>query len=313
MRLRRPKSRSHTVAVTFLGLLGIALLLGPFAQAEGATLHLRNGTLAIECHWTAGDAVIVTRGGAAIRVPRDEIVRIEDAPPAEPCPAAAPPPTMTLGAAPASPAVPAIAPPRFPAPPPDMPLSPAEASLSTAQRQTLADIRQLVSGFVREYQPPLPVEVVVMPLASTNLPSLSSIGVSYSLGRMHVDPRLLGGPSPDAIIAKVLALQLASRPTATSLEDYQREQRQQSFDANAKAVEILARVKGWPEPTAVKSMHAWLLGLHMRGITPPSRSQPTACEQILDLLARFPEQQQWTGGPSCGPPPRAPRSTPARS
>src|SRR5262245_61392167 len=117
MRLRRPKSRSHTLAVTFFWSLGIALLLGPFRRAEGATLHLRNGTLAIECHWTAGDAVIVTRGGAAIRVPRDEIVRIEEAPPAEPCPAAAPPPTMTLGAAPTSPAAPATAPSRFLAPP----------------------------------------------------------------------------------------------------------------------------------------------------------------------------------------------------
>jgi hypothetical protein len=291
----------------------MALPLGPFAPAEGATLHLRTGTLTIECHWTGADAVIVTRGGAAIRVPREEVVRIEDAPPAEPCPAAAPPPTMTLGAEPPAPAAPATASPRFPAPPPDMPLSPAEASLTTAQRQTLADIRQLVSGFVREYQPPMSVEVVVMPLASTNLPSLSSIGVSYSLGRMHVDPRLLSGPSPDAIIAKVLALQLAPRiPAAASLEDYQRQQRQQNFEANAKAVEILERVKGWPERTAVQSMHRWLLAVHMRRVT-PSRGQPTACEQILDLLTRFPERGQSTSGPSCGPPPGAPRSTPARS
>src|SRR5262245_8226793 len=97
MRLRRPRSRSHA-HLALVGLLGMALLLGPLARADGATLHLRNGTLTIECHWSGEDAVIVTRGGAAIRVPRDEVVRIEDAPPAEPCPAAAPPPTMTLGA-----------------------------------------------------------------------------------------------------------------------------------------------------------------------------------------------------------------------
>ncbi len=313
MRLRRPDSRSHAAAVAPLGLLGMALLCGPFARAEGATLHLRTGMLAIECHWTAEDAVIVTRGGVAIRVPRDQVVRIEEAPPTEPCPAAAPPPTMTLGAPP-PPVVPQATAPRIPlAPPPDVPLPAAEASLTEAQRGALADVRRLVNGFVSEYKPPLTVEVVVMPLASTNLASLANVGVSYSLGRLHVDPRMLGAPTQDPLIAKVLALQLAPRiRSAASLDDYQRQQRQQSLEANAKAVEILVRVKGSTEREAVHNLHAWLLALHMKGITPPS-GQPTACEQILDLLARFPEHRVGTGGPSCGPPPRAPGSTPARS
>lgn len=312
MRLRRPDPRSHTAAVAPLALFGMALLFDPFARAEGATLHLRSGMLAIECHWTAEDAVIVTRGGVAIRVPRDEVVRIEEAPPTEPCPAAAPSPTMTLGAPP--PVVPQATTPRGPlAPPPDVPLPAAEASLTAAQRRSLADVRQMVNGFISEYKPPLTVEVVVMPLASTNLASLANVGVSYSLGRLHVDPRLLDAPTPDPIIAKVLALQLAPRIRSyTSLDDYQRQQRQQSFEANAKAVEILVRVKGWTERAAVHNVQAWLLALHMRGITPQS-GQPTPCEQILDLLARFPEHRQGSGEPSCGPPPRAPGSAPARS
>ena len=315
MHQRRPDSRSHA-AVALLGFLVMALLFGPFARAEGATLHLRNGMLAIECHWAAEDDVIVTRGGVAIRVPRDEVVRIEEAPPTDPCPAAAPPPTMTLGA-PAAPASPPATPPRsVPAPLPDMPLSAAEASLTAAQRRALADIRQLAQGFVGEYKPPGTVEVVVMSLASTNLASLANVAVSYSLGRLHVDPRLLGAPTQDPLIAKVLALQLAPRIRSfDSLDDYQRQQRQQSFEANAKAVEILVRVKGVTEREAVQSVHMWLLALHVRGVTPPS-SQPTACEQILDLLARFPEHRQSTGGLSCGPPPRAPgarRPAPSRA
>jgi len=126
-------------------------------------------------------------------------------------------------------------------------------------------------------------------------------------------PGLLGAPIQDALIAKVLALQYGRRTlTATSLEDYERQRRQENFEANAKAVEILVRVKGWPERAALHSVHVWLLALH-RGGRPPSSGQPSACDQIVELQARFPEHREWTAELSCTPPPRAPRTAPARS
>src|SRR5262249_47495380 len=152
-----------------------------------------------------------------------------------------------------------------------------------------------------------------MRLGSTNLTSLANVGVVYSLGTLRVDPQLLESPSRDALIAKVLALQVAPRIAAVeSLEDYERQRRQQTLDANAKAVAILVRVKGWSEPRALQSVHAWLVGLNMRG-TPPRDGQPTPCEQIVDLLARFPDQQDWTAGLSCGPGPQGPRIPTSRS
>jgi hypothetical protein len=312
MRLPRRKIRSHAAGAS-LGLLGIALSLGPLVRTEAATLHLRSGALAIDCHWTGGDGVIVTRGGVAIRVPRAEVVRIDDAPPPEPCPAAAPEPTTTLGEPPA-PASPRVTAPSTPAAPaPQIPASPAEASLTPVQRQALADIRQFVNGFVIDYRLPTTIEVGVMALGSTKLTSLANVGVSHSLGRLLVDPGLLGAPIQDALIAKVLALQYGRRTlTATSLEDYERQRRQENFEANAKAVEILVRVKGWPERAALHSVHVWLLALH-RGGRPPSSGQPSACDQIVELHARFPEHREWTAELSCTPPPRAPGTAPARS
>ena len=61
------------------------------------------------------------------------------------------------------------------------------------------------------------------------------------------------------------------------------------LDANAKAVEILARVNGWPEVVALQVMAAYLAAAYAaqrRGQQIPV-GHPSACEELRDLLHRF--------------------------
>ena len=313
MRRSRRISEKRLAWNAGLGSLGVALALGLLVPAGAATLHLRNGSLAIECHWDTDDGVIVTRGGTALRVPRGEIDRIEDASSAASCPAIAPAPTMTLGEPPVPPQTGSVARGAPIAAPSSVPVLPVEAGLTSAQRQALAEVREFAGAFASAYHLPATIEVSVMKLGSTNLDSLANVGVVYSLGKLLVDPGLLEAPTRDVLIAKVLALQLAPRVhAADSLADYQRQRRHQSFEANAKAVEVLVQIKGWTERTALQRVHAWLLGLNVRGV-PPREGQPTPCEQIVDLLARFPDQKDWMAGASCSPTPAGGVSAPART
>jgi hypothetical protein len=71
-------------------------------------------------------------------------------------------------------------------------------------------------------------------------------------------------------------------------------------------------IKGWSEHTALERVHAWLVALN-RQHAQLREGQPTPCEQIIDLLARFPEQKEWTTNASCGSGPGGPVSPTGRT
>ena len=68
------------------------------------------------------------------------------------------------------------------------------------------------------------------------------------------------------------------------------------------AVDILVQVKGLPEEAAVEQMYAWLLAVHRAAVAGgrPSPSGPvTACDEIADLLRRYPAIKDRYAGREC--------------
>jgi hypothetical protein len=293
-------------AIPGAGCLGIALLLavGLVPPAGATKLHLRDSVLAVECHWVRSDGLIVIRNGVAMRVPHEDVVEVEleDPPaPAGACPALAPEPLLTLGAS--APPSPGPAPPPALAPP--APALPEERALTEDQRRHLAQLRALASATARAYRMPAPVGISVMALASTNLESLAGVGIAYTPGRLWVDPGLLGAWYADALVARTLAYELLPPVVqAASMADYERRQRQRDLDANAKAVEILARARAWPERVALQAVYEWLAATHRAVVAGQVRlrgGQPEPCDQIRDLLGRFPAERGWTASLECAP------------
>jgi hypothetical protein len=84
--------------------------------------------------------------------------------------------------------------------------------------------------------------------------------------------------------------------------DLRRAQAQREVEANAKSVEILTRVKGWPEATALRMVYNFLIASHRaiaQGRTVQLASHKPPCEEIKDLLGRFPQHRAWTIGLEC--------------
>jgi hypothetical protein len=70
-------------------------------------------------------------------------------------------------------------------------------------------------------------------------------------------------------------------------------------DANAKAVEILVRVREYPEPMALRLVYRHLESSHRDGVELLGHATP--CEEIGDLLRRFPQHRSVTGSWTCAP------------
>lgn len=90
-----------------------------------------------------------------------------------------------------------------------------------------------------------------------------------------------------------------SRPG--SPEEWARTQRPREMDANAKAVEILSRIRKWSERTAVITSLEFL----SRGAAAERRGNPrlighaSACDEIADFRARFPAHDEVTARYAC--------------
>jgi hypothetical protein len=131
---------------------------------------------------------------------------------------------------------------------------------------------------------------------------------SFRRGFFAVSAETLASPFRDTIVAHELAHYVlgheAPLPGATP-EDFKRAYQQRELDANAKSVEILARVGEMGERQALRAVYQYLRAvqlareryprLDLAGHKPP-------CEEIADLLARFPEQREWTVALECAPP-----------
>jgi IrrE N-terminal-like domain len=174
------------------------------------------------------------------------------------------------------------------------------ASLTPAQEQSVAEIEAFAERTARSYSlPPIPVLISHNPRSPAG---------SYRRGFFSVNALTLTSSFRDAIVAHELAHYVLGHDAplrGPTLEDYERERQERELEANAKAVEILTRAAGLDEERALKTVYLYLLGVHwaleryprmdLAGHKPP-------CEEIADLLSRFPLQRGWTAALECAPP-----------
>lgn len=158
-------------------------------------------------------------------------------------------------------------------------------SLTPQQKDALTDVQRFADATAAAYGL-MRIPVTVQP--RTNL----GIGGMYRQGNFYLNEGSLSSGHLTAMVAHELAhYVLGHEPTSgVSMAELLRAQEPRELDANAKAVEIMVRVKGMPQPQAVRTMVVFLRTAQ----NAQNRGQPNApghrppSEEIADLLARFP-------------------------
>ena len=172
-------------------------------------------------------------------------------------------------------------------------------TLTPAQNRSLDEVRVFADDTARVYGLH-PIHVLV-----SHNPE-SPVG-TYRRGFFAVNELVLRSEFRDAIVAHELAHYVLGHdaPLAGPTPEarlHEREQRE--LDANATSVEILRRVRGVPEDQALRMAYSYLLNVHRRLQRSPGEDllgHRPPCEEIADLLARYPGQLTWTSGLECAP------------
>jgi IrrE N-terminal-like domain len=182
-------------------------------------------------------------------------------------------------------------------------------TLTPAQEVAVAEVRALADDTARVYGVPR-----IAVLVGRNV---DGVGGTYRRGLFTVSTPMLGSRYRDSVVAHELAHYVLEhdRPLAgTLMLDLQREQEARELDANAKAVEILVRVRGYREEQALSLVYDHLLSVDRavarRTTVIPWGHRPP-CDEMIDLVARFPAHRGWTAGLPCSDP-RAPTEAAAR-
>jgi IrrE N-terminal-like domain len=170
-------------------------------------------------------------------------------------------------------------------------------SLTPAQKDTVVDVQGFADATAAAYRM---MRIPVTVQAPTNL----GIGGVYRQGNLFLNANALDSGHLTALVAHELGhYVLGHEPTSgVSMAELLKAQEVRELDANAKAVEIMMRVKGMPQPQAVRTMVVYLRSVQ----TAQSRGQPSTpghrppSEEIADLLMRFPEPTAPTGPQSAG-------------
>jgi len=173
-------------------------------------------------------------------------------------------------------------------------------TLTPAQEQSNAEVLRFAERTTRVYG--LPSIHVLVSHDPDDPPG------SFGHGFFSVSSITLMSTFRDAIVAHELAHYVLGHDAplpGDSYEEQQRAYQEREQDANAKSVEILQRVGGMSEERALRTVYAYLLGVHwaferyprlkLSGHKPP-------CEEIGDLLTRFPGQRAWTDSLECARP-----------
>jgi hypothetical protein len=159
-------------------------------------------------------------------------------------------------------------------------------SLTPRQKDVLADVKRFADATAATYglmRIPVTVE------AGTNL----GIGGRYRQGNFFLNAGTLDSGHLNALVAHELAHYVLGHDqmlSGVSMTELLKAQEPRELDANAKAVEILVRVKGMSQPQAVRTMVVYLRSAQ----NAQTRGQPNApghrppAEEIADLLTRFP-------------------------
>ncbi len=178
-------------------------------------------------------------------------------------------------------------------------LAAACSMMTPAQDRSLDEVRAFADETTRRYGLP-PIHVLV-----SHNPD-SPVG-SYRRGFFAVNRLVLGSEFRDAIVAHELAHYVLGHdaPLAGATNDARRrEVEQRELDANATSVEILAWVRQVPEDQALRMVYSYLLNVHRRLQRSPGEDllgHRPPCDEIADLLGRFPQQAVWTAGLECAP------------
>jgi hypothetical protein len=178
-------------------------------------------------------------------------------------------------------------------------LAAACSTLTPGQDRSLDEVRAFADETARRYGRE-PIHVLV-----SHNPD-SPVG-SYRRGFFAVNRLVLGSEFRDAIVAHELAHFVLGHdaPLAGATGDARRrEVEQRELDANATAVEILAWVRAVPEDQALRMVYSYLLNVHRRLQRSPGEDllgHRPPCDEIADLLGRYPQQLVWTAGLECAP------------
>ncbi len=173
------------------------------------------------------------------------------------------------------------------------------STLTPGQDRSLDEVRAFADETARHYGL-LPIHVLV-----SHNPD-SPVG-SYRRGFFAVNRLVLSSEFRDAIVAHELAHYVLGHdaPLVGATGDARRrEVEQRELDANAKAVEILAWVRQVPEDQSLRMVYSYLLNVHRRLLRSPGEDllgHRPPCDEIADLLGRYPRQLAWTGGLECAP------------
>ena len=172
-------------------------------------------------------------------------------------------------------------------------------TLTPAQNRSLDEVRVFADDAARVYGLH-PIHVLV-----SHNPE-SPVG-TYRRGFFAVNELVLRSEFRDAIVAHELAHYVLGHdaPLAGPTPEARlREREQRELDANATSVEILRRVRGVPEDQALRMAYSYLLNVHRRLQRSPGEDllgHRPPCEEIADLLARYPGQLTGTSGLECAP------------
>jgi hypothetical protein len=170
-------------------------------------------------------------------------------------------------------------------------------SLTPTQNRSLDEVRAFAEATARTYGLP-PIHVLV-----SHNPD-SPVG-GFRRGFFYVNQLVLGSEYRDAIVAHELGHYVLGHDAplmGSTPEARRRDREQRELDANAKSVEILERVKHVPEDDALHTVYSYLLNVHRRLQRSPGEDllgHRPPCDEIADLLARFPHQLVWTGRLEC--------------
>jgi len=176
-------------------------------------------------------------------------------------------------------------------------LATACSTLTPAQDRSLDQVRAFAEETARRYGLP-PIHVLV-----SHNPD-SPVG-SYRRGFFAVNQLVLGSEFRDAIVAHELAHYVLGHDASLASVTHdarRREVEQRELDANAKSVEILAWVRQVPEDQALRMVYSYLLNVHRRLQRAPGEDllgHRPPCDEIADLLRRYPQQLAWTAGLEC--------------
>lgn len=177
--------------------------------------------------------------------------------------------------------------------------------LTPEEETSLREIRDFAEKTAARYRMLAPLEVSVAPWVGTgSLPQYATAPAVYTRGALYLGRRVLRAPNRYLVIAKALAYEMLRAPSkATTVAERDRERAILGMESNARAVAILIEVGGAPEEAALEEMYAWLLAIHRTSATRPGPPPGgvSACDEIADLLRRYPGSAGRFAGRECAP------------